>query len=198
MKTNWICSALVAGLVVSMQAPSRADYVVNGGFETKDFTGWTSVNAPSGTDHGVGSGIAHSGSYAAFFGGVTVGSYDQIYQNLATTAGSSYQLSFWLENQGGPPNSFKALWEGTTVYSIMDSNASGYTNIVLTLTASTSGSQLLFESYNQLTQFALDDVSVTLLSVPEPGSLVLAAVGFAGLGLAVVRRRRRAGVAAIS
>ena len=52
-------------------------------------------------------GNPHSGNDAAFFGAFSVGSYDQIQQTLATVAGQSYDLTFWLDQDGGvegPPN----------------------------------------------------------------------------------------------
>jgi transposase-like protein len=82
---------------------ATADMVINGGFETGDFTGW----ALSGnTDYtGVTTGIAHSGEYAAYFG--PDGSLGYLSQSLATTVGTRYELSFFLASAWGlrPPRS---------------------------------------------------------------------------------------------
>src|SRR5262245_15667375 len=85
--------------------------VVNGGFETGDFTAWML----SGTivDTFVGTDQPHSGSSAA-----TVGAYPTdvfLTQILPTVAGASYTLSYWLQNEGGTPNDFSVSWNGATL-----------------------------------------------------------------------------------
>jgi hypothetical protein len=88
------------------------ELVVNGGFETGDFTGWTIVGqqglyaagrVASGTP-GTSTHNSYSGSFYYYDG--AVGGVDGISQSFATTVGEDYTLSFELANDGG---SFSSL-----------------------------------------------------------------------------------------
>jgi hypothetical protein len=76
--------ALVSLLGLGITQSARADLITNGGFETGDFTGWTTSGTPT-----VQSTFPHSGSFDALFS--VPGS---ISQSLATTAGQSYTIDF--------------------------------------------------------------------------------------------------------
>ena len=79
-----------------LATPSFADELIaNGGFETGNFSGWTTLPASSGSDFGVNSNYPNSGTKDAFFG--ATGQYnDSIMQTLPTVEGQSYKIDFYL------------------------------------------------------------------------------------------------------
>src|SRR5689334_18970366 len=113
--------AFASALVLTSGA-ARADLVVNGGFETGDFTGWT-LTGNSGFISITNN--AHSGSFAASFG--AVGSPTFLSQTLTTTSGTTYTISYWLTNLGGPTNEFNVEWNGATVSLQTDLQSFPYT-----------------------------------------------------------------------
>jgi hypothetical protein len=155
---------------ISSSGYATAGIVTNGGFETGDFTGWTQSG---NTDYsGVSTGIANSGDYAAYFG--PDGSLGYLSQMLATTVGTSYELTFFLASDGQTPNEFQVTFGGTT-FDEMNLPALPYSSMSLTLTAASSSTLLQFGFRDDNGFLNLDDVSVS--SVPEPGALTLGCLG---------------------
>ena len=73
---------------------------------------------------------AQGGStYAAAIG--SMGADGTLSQTIATTAGQTYTLSFWLQNEGSTGNDFKAIWNGQTLLSLTNAGQFGYTRIYL-------------------------------------------------------------------
>ncbi len=156
-------------------------FVGNGGFETGDFTDWdfsgdpnntfadsidTTSLAGSSTIPGVDDSLfVHSGIYGAFLGqNTTLGSLSQ---TLPTLAGQRYVLSFWLNNPAvGTPNSFSALWNGTTLLSQNDVGQFAWTNMQYVVTATSASSALEFDFRNDQNAFGLDDISVQPVLAP--------------------------------
>ena len=192
--------SFVAALAVSAfaaavhAAPSECDavvgnLVVNCGFETGTFAGWTQSGNTGFT--GVSTGAAHSGTFGAFFG--PVGSLGFISQNLVTVPGTSYDLSFWLRSPGGTPNEFEALFNGAVLVDIVNAGAFPYTQFTFSgLTATGASTELRFGFRQDPDFWNFDDVVVVssiISQVPEPASLALIALGL--VGLSAWRRRNR-------
>ncbi len=140
--------------------------VVNGGFETGDFTGWN-LNATT-TQVGNIKSFVHSGKFGAELG--QLDSLGYLSQNVATTAGQTYLLSLWLANpvntHGATPNEFLVQWEGNTISDTIDLPFTTWTNLQFVVTATTSGSQLQFGFQDEPYFLGLDDISVKPIAVP--------------------------------
>ena len=181
--------ALVSLFGLGITQSARANLITNGGFETGDFSGWTVF----GTDNDVVGDqpftSPHSGNFQALFG---VGN-NSISQNVATTPGSSYVISFWLAadvSHGGSP-SVSVNWGGSTIFSDSLTSSFGYTEYTFTANALSPATQLQFQFFSIFgNHFYLDDISVTPPGVPDGGSTV-SLLGFALLGVAVLRHKLR-------
>jgi alpha-tubulin suppressor-like RCC1 family protein len=142
--------------------------VVNGGFETGDFTGWTLV--VSGHNDNVINSFGDSGMYAAQFNDIYLGGFggsteSVIAQTLPTQPGTSYLISFWL---GAVTNSSCIVfWNGNALLNTSVDENVGYTNIQVVVKATGTNSALQFQFpgiFNRhATTTVLDDVSVVPL-----------------------------------
>lgn len=185
--------ASVALVSLNCVAPACAQSILNGGFETGDLTGWTQFGNPGGTSVMVcGGGCAQSGMFGVNLG--AVGTPGGIEQTLATTAGQTYQVFFWLLNHGGSPSSFTANFGGTTLLALTDPPAFGYTPYSMNAVATSSSTLLQFGARNDPAYFSLDSVSIQSVtgSVPEPSAWALMLLGFGALGVAMRRAKATA------
>ena len=145
---------------------------------------------------------AHSGHLGAAFGSINT-LYDRsLQQAISTTPGGLFELHFWLLNPdpAATVNLFSVKWGGVEVRPI-GTPAVG-TNWVITpgtvwteyvvpnLTASSATTTLSFSAVNSGWYTWLDDV--TIVSVPEPATSGIFAVGT--FGLTLLRRRSRVAV----
>lgn len=187
-------TGIFPGLATAASLPAPAvvptNLVTNPGFETTNpsFAGYT-VTPSNGNTVYQTTLSAHSGSLAADFSGETPGYYGTLTQNIATTSGTLYTVSFWVEaiytdSTGG---GFKASFGNTTLLNITNTSNFPYTLETYNVQATSSSTALTFGGYNVDGNYELDDLSVTV-AVPEPATW---AGGALLLGTAALTLRRR-------
>ena len=189
--------ALLLALVEIAQTGALAqELAANGGFETGDFTGWTqfgSDHATGVTDLLLGTYGPHEGADFAYFG--AIGATGGLSQDLTTTPGGIYNISFWLSNLKGPINSASVDFGGVNLLTIANAAPFDYTRYDYTVVANSATTTLSFNFRQDPSYYLLDSVSVRPAgtAVPEFGSVcslgALLATG--GCGLWLKRRRQR-------
>jgi PEP-CTERM motif len=208
---------LLPALVMSLfaVAPAKsANIVVNGGFESATFAPWV-VNDSTWFITTGGFGIVpHSGAHFAQTGCVgggcifpaATGAF--LYQDLATTVGQTYDLTFFYAPNFGSVAELQVLWgdAGTPLVGSPGGTCSAGTNCVFDTTSNVGGTSYNMETVSGLlatsaltrleflgrqdpTFNGLDDVSVvgTGSAVPEPATILLGGAGLVG---AFLRRKR--------
>lgn len=153
--------------------------VLNGGFETGDFTDWSLNTNGIGTfvDYGASGITPHSGTYFAALGQPTTVGY--ISQTLPTVPNQSYLLSLWLNSpdvtqipQSGAsvntPNQFIVSWNGTAFFNQVDiPPITGWTNLQFIVTATDTNTILQFGERVDPWYFGLDDINVWPIPTPN-------------------------------
>lgn len=210
--TKWI-NALVALAACAATPAFAAEYIVNGGFEPFGGEGWKT--AQDGTSWGfvIDSGKSHSGDGSAltYRGGESELATNELYQDVAVTAGQAYNLSFWWRNNfigwndgNGTPGvedeQLRVVWGGVDLgvlaYEGTTWKEFSFTNII----ATDNVMRLSFFGRNDPGDTYLDDVSLTNatftvppdgnpVAVPEPAAWAMMILGFATLGTALRLRR---------
>src|SRR5271170_4961578 len=159
-------SPLSSALVMTLTAPALL--VANGNFATGNLTDWTLggnyTSAAFGPEIYIDTNAEGGSSYAAGMG--SVGADGTLSQTIATTAGQTYTLSFWLQNESSGTNDFSAIWNGQTLLSLTNAAQSGYTEYTYTVTATSSTTTLEFSAANVPSQWDLDNISLTATSDP--------------------------------
>jgi hypothetical protein len=161
----------------------------NCGFESGDFTNWTTAPASSGSDFSVAT-PGNTGNFAAYFG-ATGGLPDVINQAVATTPGHLYHLEFYLKSDGDIPNGAFAGYFSSS-FNLLGSQADlpafDWTYEDFFITATTNSTRIFFGAQDAPGFLGFDDVVFKEVTVPEPFTLGMFGTGLAG---AFAMRRRK-------
>jgi len=189
---------------------TAGNLVQNCGFESGDFSKWTlsgiDVPAEQGNLYGVELGTdpdgndTHGGSYQAWFGDFVPNPLT-LAQTLTTKAGDQYLVSFYLAQDGAPPDRgystahLQATFGSTSLTSVTAVPLQGYTAYSFLVDATSVSSLFSLTLGNDTGYFLLDDVSVVdqtpSVAVPAPDSLALIGAGLLAFFATGYRRRGR-------
>ena len=191
--------ALALAIAAGTPAAAAVNMVINPGFETGNFSGWTLEDTSGNTRI---SAIGHNGSaYRADLGSVDL---NGINQNIATIAGQEYNFSFYvrgdaISQSANPSNRFQAFFGSNKVYGATNLPANGgvYGLQSFNLFVTSAVTNIRFAVLDEANFIALDDVSVTAATATTPAVPESATWGMMILGMSVVgfAMRRRQTVA---
>jgi hypothetical protein len=194
LKAAAIAFALSLAAPVALANPVTSEIgsnlVVNGDFETGDFSGWTESGVIAGHTGVTTAPFAHTGTYGMFAG--AIGGLHLLSQDIATVSGVNYNIHLWIESNGTTPNELRVSWGGTIVYDAVDMGAFSYMEIVIDPMATGAIMTLEIGTRNDPNFLSIDDISVfATAAVPEPANLALLALVLAGLSFSARRRQAR-------
>ena len=171
------------GLIASAPAMAAQNLVINGGFETGDFSNWT---LGSSNDLVYVDAYPQEGDYAALFQNPT----DSVVLNQTLTglnARGMYNVSFYLANDTAGDNNFDARFNGKSIFTAVNSAVQGYVRYTGMVQASTLGDiAIAFDGRNGPGTLYLDNVSVSAVPEATTWAMMIGGIGLVG---AVMRRR---------
>jgi PEP-CTERM motif len=174
-------SGLAALMIAAAPAVAATNLIVNPGFETGDFTGWTIGGNSDPTAFGVlclGGALVAEGNCSAYSS--AIGAPVTFSQTFATIVGQSYEVDYWALFDGASGSQFGATFGGTSLSNL--NNPSGTLNFTRNnLVATSALTTLTFSLRDDPGFMFLDAVSVT--AVPEPETFAMLGVGLVALGL---------------
>jgi hypothetical protein len=180
-------------LLAALAGPAGAvNIVLNPGFETGDFTNWTTT----GDGISVDSVFPNTGLYDAAFSALTTDANPGVLSQVLTTSpGKDYTIGFALLDEGGSSLNSFIVTLGAFSTTITGDQAgapgtlpSGYTPFTFIAPGADilgSSTTLSFQGLQDPSisqDWNLDDVSVTA-NVPEPATWALLLAAFVGLAL---------------
>jgi hypothetical protein len=203
-RTLGLTLAIVIGAATGANA---ANLVTNGGFETGDFTGWTTDSNPflsvyDSTSGGSLAGVsAFQGDWFAANGCFEFCTFSQ---DLTTNPNGTYNLSFafnpGIDTAGGAE--MQVFWNGANIFDQVGGPEGWVVESVNGLVASGSSTELRFSGFQNDAFSGIDAVDVEAAAggpppngggvLPEPSTWVMLLLGFASLGLAGRRQARLA------
>lgn len=223
MRLTTLSLAFLA-LLAASAAPAHANLITNGSFENPSvpagsytnyttgslgITGWTVVgpeaSVVSGTfaQYGITFQAQDGNQWLDLTGLGTNNNNDGVSQNVATTIGQTYQLSFYV----GSATDNNLFFAATVDLSINGGARQSFTNstaptnmldwklFTVQFTATTSTTNITFFNGNNSSAnnvSGLDNVTLdaVVAPAPEPASIMLFSIGAAAVVIDAVRRRR--------
>jgi hypothetical protein len=182
MKQHVGAMCVAVGLAFGAMGAAQAAPIllVNGSFETGDFTGWTltgNTGFAGVTCPGPGPAVA-DGNCSSFLG--AIGSLGFLNQTFTAPPNTAVSFTFAWSNDGGSPAEFSVELDGLTLFDVLNPGVVPmHFQTVTGLTGPGTTHTLSFNERNDPGFMFVDAVSGV---VPEPATLGLIGIALAGLG----------------